>query len=88
MLNPTRIRCMIGSMTMVTISRIVATRPRKAASSTIARETTAKIFTMSIGHGRKSTIKEKNCERRFKSDTMIKILYLLLLFILIEISYI
>ena len=63
MLNPLRIRCMIGSVTMVTISRIAATRPRKAASSTIARETTAKIFTMSIGHGKKSTTKEKKLQK-------------------------
>jgi len=69
MLNPTRIRGMIGSVTMVTISRIAATTPRKAVSSMIAREATAKIFTMSIGHGRKSTTKEKNV---VKSDTMLE----------------
>jgi len=52
MLNPTRIRCMIGSVTMVTIFRIAATRPRKAASSMIARETTVKIFNMSLVKGK------------------------------------
>ena len=52
MFNPTRIRGMIGSVTMVTISRITATRPRKAASSTIAGETTAKFFTMSLVKGK------------------------------------
>jgi len=52
MLNSTGIRGMIGSVTMVTISRIAATRPRKASSSTIVRETIAKNFTMSLVKGK------------------------------------